>query len=199
MGGAGYAGTVADWRAACAAAATQGDARASLKTTSRLMPSAAATALFTGYYEPEIRGSRTPARRLSRRRSMACPPIWCGPIWACSIPSLQGEHISGRLDGHTLVPYATRAEIDAKASPTRAVLFYTDDPVAFFFLQIQGSGRVVFDDGSTARIAYAGENGQPYTAIGRTLIADGVADARRGFAAKHPRLADGPSGSRARR
>ena len=48
------------------------------------------------------------------------------------------------------------------------VLFYTDDAIAFFFLQIQGSGRVVFDDGSTTRIAYAGENGQPYTAIGRT-------------------------------
>ncbi|HMH66099.1 MAG TPA: MltA domain-containing protein, partial [Rhizomicrobium sp.] len=51
--------------------------------------------------------------------------------------------------------------------------FYTDDAVAFFFLQIQGSGRVAFDNGDSARIAYAGENGQPYTAIGRTLIAEG--------------------------
>jgi membrane-bound lytic murein transglycosylase A len=45
--------------------------------------------------------------------------------------------------------------------------------IAFFFLQIQGSGRVQFDDGSMARIVYAGENGHAYTAIGRTLIADG--------------------------
>jgi membrane-bound lytic murein transglycosylase A len=87
-------------------------------------------------------------------------------------PKLKGEHISGRLDGHRLAPYATRAEINAKPPPAR-VLFYTDDPIAFFFLQIQGSGRVVLEDGSNARIAYAGENGQPYTAIGRTLIADG--------------------------
>jgi membrane-bound lytic murein transglycosylase A len=43
--------------------------------------------------------------------------------------------------------------------------------VAVFFLQIQGSGRVVLDDGTVANIAYAGENGRPYTAIGRTLIA----------------------------
>jgi membrane-bound lytic murein transglycosylase A len=32
---------------------------------------------------------------------------------------------------------------------------------------------VAFKDGRAERIAYAGENGQPYTAIGRTLIADG--------------------------
>jgi len=72
------------------------------------------------------------------------------------------------------VPYADRAEIDAKGVPNAPVLFYTDDRVAFFFLQIQGSGRAVFEDGSTARVAYAGENGHAYTAIGRSLIADGA-------------------------
>ena len=86
---------------------------------------------------------------------------------------LQGEHISGKVDGGRLVPYADRAEINAKGIPTAPVLFYTDDAIALFFLQIQGSGRVVFDDGGTARIGYAGDNGQVYTAIGRTLIADG--------------------------
>jgi membrane-bound lytic murein transglycosylase A len=54
------------------------------------------------------------------------------------------------------------------------VLFYADDPIAVFFLHIQGSGRVVFDDGSKARVVYAGKNGRPYTAIGRTLIARGA-------------------------
>ncbi|HEX4860874.1 MAG TPA: MltA domain-containing protein, partial [Rhizomicrobium sp.] len=51
-------------------------------------------------------------------------------------------------------------------------LLYADDPVAVFFLHIQGSGRVSFDDGTAARVAYAGQNGRPYTAIGRTLIAE---------------------------
>jgi membrane-bound lytic murein transglycosylase A len=73
-----------------------------------------------------------------------------------------------------LQPYADRAQIETGGIANAPVLFYIDDPIAFFFLQIQGSGRVVFDDGGTARIAYAGENGQPYTAIGRTLIADGA-------------------------
>ena len=168
MGGAGYAGTVGDWRAVCAAA--QGDARSFFEKnfTPYLVDG---EALFTGYYEPEIRGRRTPDGPFQT-------PVYGvpGDLVRAELglfnPKLQGEHISGRLDGHRLVPYATRAEINAKAPPA-PVLFYTDDPIAFFFLQIQGSGRVVFENGSTLRIAYAGENGQPYTAIGRTLIADG--------------------------
>jgi len=169
MGGAGYAGTVADWRGVCAAA--QGDPRAFFQNN--FTPYVVeGDALFTGYYEPEIRGRRT-------RGGTFQTPVYGIPddLVRADLglfnPKLQGEHISGRLDGHRLVPYATRAEINAKAPPA-PVLFYTDDPVAFFFLQIQGSGRAVFEDGRTARIAYAGENGQPYTAIGRTLIADGA-------------------------
>jgi membrane-bound lytic murein transglycosylase A len=173
MGGAGYAGTVGDWRTACTAA--QGDARAFFEKsfTPYLVDG---EALFTGYYEPEIRGRRT-------RGGAFQTPVYGIPddLVRAELglfnPKLRGEHISGRLDGHRLVPYATRAEINAKAPPA-PVLFYTDDPIAFFFLQIQGSGRVVFEDGpknqSGVRIAYAGENGQPYTAIGRTLIADGA-------------------------
>ena len=170
MGGAGYAGTVGDWRSACTAA--QGDARVFFEKN--FAPYLVdGDALFTGYYEPEIRGSRT-------RGGAFQTPVYGIPGDLVRVelgqfnPKLQGEHISGRLDGHRLVPYATRAEINAKAPPA-PVLFYTDDPIAFFFLQIQGSGRVVFEDKNqtSVRVAYAGENGQPYTAIGRTLIADG--------------------------
>ena len=64
-------------------------------------------------------------------------------------------------------------EIDARP-PNAAVLFYGDDPVSVFFLHIQGSGRVALDDGSTVRVAYAGQNGRPYTAIGRALIRSGA-------------------------
>jgi membrane-bound lytic murein transglycosylase A len=71
------------------------------------------------------------------------------------------------------VPYAARAEIDTQGLANTRILFWTDDPVALFFLQIQGSGRVRFDDGASERIAYAGENGRAYTAIGRVLIGTG--------------------------
>jgi membrane-bound lytic murein transglycosylase A len=169
MGGAGYAGTVGDWRAPCAD--ETGDARAFFEKDFVPFAVSGGDGLFTGYYEPQIRGSRT-------RHGAYQTPVYGLPPDLVRVdlgqfnPRLKGEHISGKVTGHALTPYADRARIDANglAAP---VLFYTDDAIAFFFLQIQGSGRVLFDDGSTARIAYAGENGQPYTAIGRTLIADG--------------------------
>ncbi len=171
LSGAGYAGTVADWRGACAPpSGNRSDARNFFEQN--FTPFAVeGEALFTGYYEPEIRGSRT-------RHDAYQTPVYGLPSDLVRAdlglfnPRLRGEHISGRVEGHALQPYATRAQINAGGIALAQVLFYTNDPTAFFFLQIQGSGRVMFDDGSTARIAYAGENGQPYTAIGRTLIAE---------------------------
>ena len=170
MGGVGYAGTAGDWRQVCGAAS--GNARNFFEQNFTPFAVQGGDALFTGYYEPEIRGSR-------RRQGAFQTPVYGLPTDLVRADlgqfnsRFQGEHISGKLEGHALVPYADRAEIDAKGVVNAPVLFYTDDLVAFFFLQIQGSGRVVFDDGIMGRIAYAGENGQAYTAIGRTLIADG--------------------------
>jgi membrane-bound lytic murein transglycosylase A len=170
MGGAGYAGTVADWRPVCAAAS--GDARDFFARNFTAFAISGGDALFTGYYEPQIRGSR-------RRERQFQTPIYGLPTDLVRvdlgqfISKLQGERIAGKIQGQNLVPYADRAEINAKGVPNARLLFYTDDPVALFFLQIQGSGRVRFDDGATIRLAYAGTNGQPYTAIGRNLIADG--------------------------
>jgi len=174
MGGAGYAGTVADWRSACASA--DGNAKAFFEKTFTPYAVSGSDGLFTGYYEPQIKGSRT-------RHGVFQTPVYGlpGDLVRADLglfdPKLKGEHISGKVSGHALVPYADRARINEKGVDA-PVLFYTDDAVAFFFLQIQGSGRVVFEDGgpenrAMTRIAYAGENGQPYTAIGRTLIADG--------------------------
>jgi membrane-bound lytic murein transglycosylase A len=169
MSGAGYAGTVGDWRGACAGA--KREARDFFEHNFTPFAVGGGEALFTGYYEPEIRGSRG-------RRGSFQTPVYGVPSDLVRADlglfnaKFKGEHISGKLDGRALVPYADRAQIEAKGIPTAPVLFYTDDAVAFFFLQIQGSGRVVFDDGSSARIGYAGDNGQVYTAIGRTLIAD---------------------------
>jgi membrane-bound lytic murein transglycosylase A len=170
LGGAGYGGTVADWREVCARAGS-GDARVFFQQN--FTPYViAGEAFFTGYYEPEIRGRHA-------RGGAFQTPVYGLPADLVRAdlglfdPKLKGEHVSGRLKGHALVPYPDRAGIENDGIADAPVLFYTDDAIAFFFLQIQGSGRVRFEDGSLARVAYAGENGQPYTAIGRTLIADG--------------------------
>lgn len=163
-----YAGTVGDWRGACAGADFEKNF-----TPFAVSAGSDSSGLFTGYYEAQIKASRT-------KHGAFQTPVYGLPSdlvrvdLGTFIPKLKGEHVSGKVSGHALVPYADRAAINARGVPTAPVLFYTDDAVAFFFLQIQGSGRVAFDNGDSARIAYAGENGQPYTAIGRTLIAQGA-------------------------
>jgi len=174
-----YAGTVADWRAPCrdalAAGSLADDARQFFEqdfTPYAVSAGEVRDGLFTGYYEPQLRGSRS-------RHGSYQTPVYGLPLDLVTVDlgafrnTLSGEHIAGRVIGHKLVPFDTRAEIEAKGLKTAPVLFYADDPVAVFFLHIQGSGRIVFDDGTAARVAYAGTNGRPYTAIGRTLIAQG--------------------------
>lgn len=173
-----YAGRVADWRPVCNAAktATPNQARAFFET--RFMPVAitagrVSEGRFTGYYEPEISASRT-------RQGRFQTPVYGKPDDLISVdlgafrPSLAGERIAGRIENDKLVPYASRADITAHGLSHASVLFYTDDPIELFFLHIQGSGRVTFDDGTHARVAYAAQNGQLYTAIGKILIARGV-------------------------
>ena len=170
LGGAGYAGTVGDWRDACAAAQQGGAGFFTANFTPYEV--LGGDGLFTGYYEPQINASRS-------RHGAFQTPVYGLPADLVRadlgqfIPKLKGEHISGRVSGHALVPYPDRAAIDRDGIANAPVLLWTDDPVAFFFLQIQGSGRALLDDGASVRIAYAGENGQPYSAIGRLLIADG--------------------------
>jgi len=173
-----YAGTVGDWRPACDASfsADANTARDFFEQWFRPVEVSAGDAkdgLFTGYYEPEIHASRL-------HRGKYRTPVYGLPSDLISVDlgefreAFKGEHIAGRIDHHRLVPYATRAEIDGNGLRTAQILFYADDPVTVFFLHIQGSGRVAFEDGSKARVLYAGENGHPYTAIGKTLIADGA-------------------------
>lgn len=171
MSGAGYAGTAGDWREVCARAG--GDAQNFFEQNFTPFAVGTGDGLFTGYFEPEIRGSRTRGGAY-QTPVYGLPPDLVRADLGRFIPKLKGEHISGKVEGNALVPYASRAQINATGLANTRVLFYTDDAVAFFFLQIQGSGRVVFDDGTSARIGYAGENGRPYMAIGRTLIAEGA-------------------------
>jgi membrane-bound lytic murein transglycosylase A len=170
----GYGGRVADWRQACTRAG--GDARMFFErnfTPYAVRAGYVGEGLFTGYYEPQIEAART-------RHGPYQTPVYGLPADLVRADlglfdeKLAGEHISGRLDGHRLVPYPPRAAIAANGIGNAPVLMYAKDPVAFFFLQIQGSGRARLEDGSTVRIAYAGENGQPYTAIGRTLLKEGA-------------------------
>lgn len=128
------------------------------------------SALITGYYEPLLHGSWT---RTDRYRY----PIYRAPDDLLTVdlgsvyPQLRGKHVRARLDGRRVVPYYSRAEINGDGVPLAGdELLWVDDPVALFFLQIQGSGRVQLDSGEIVSVGYAEQNGYPYTAIGRVLV-----------------------------
>lgn len=125
-------------------------------------------AFATGYYEPEIEGSRTP--------QPGYVPIYRLPpdLVRCTKPD--GTTGRGRIDPTgTCVLYFTRAEIEDGALAGKGLeLAYAKDPVDLFFLEIQGSGRIRLDDGTVMRVGYAGQNGRDYVAIGRLLRDRGI-------------------------
>ncbi|HEY0521800.1 MAG TPA: MltA domain-containing protein [Stellaceae bacterium] len=177
-GGTAATGTVADWRPACAAAdaATSASARSFFETA--FQPFSAANndrraGLFTGYYEPELRGSRRSggayATPLLRR-----PPDLVSVDLGRFRPAWKGERTAGRVVDGVLAPYPSRAEISAGALAGCGLeLVWIDDPVDAFFLQIQGSGRVVLADGGAMQVGFDGQNGHPYVPIGRILAERG--------------------------
>jgi membrane-bound lytic murein transglycosylase A len=87
----------------------------------------------------------------------------------------KGQRLTGRQVDGRLVPYPTRSEIDAGALAGKgSELLWVDDAVDAFFLHVQGSGRVVMENGQLVRLGFAGRNGHPYVAIGRELISRGA-------------------------
>ena len=135
--------------------------------------SARDTGLATGYYEPLIAASRTPDAR--HRTPILGPPADLVTVDLGEVaPATKNLRLKGRLEGHRLVPYHSRAEIRALGERLPApVLFWAADELDFFFLQIQGSGLLRLPDGLSVRIGYADHNGHPYRSIGRLLIDSG--------------------------
>ena len=182
LGGSGFAGTVGDWRIACAAAErvpADNDAAVRSYFETWFQPLAARAdggseeGLFTGYYEPLLDGSREPSERYH-------VPLYGRPSDLVSVDlglfreDLKGRRIAGRIEDGRLIPYADRKEIEKGALTDRDLeLVWVDDPIDAFFLQIQGSGRVRLAEGGEIRVGYAAENGHPYYAIGRELVKRG--------------------------
>jgi membrane-bound lytic murein transglycosylase A len=128
------------------------------------------TGLITGYYQPELNGSR---ERTDRYRY----PLYAKPDDLITVelgslyPELGGRRLRGKLQGSKLTPYYSRGEIDIIDSPlVGRELLWVDDVVDLFFLQIQGSGVIKLESGENVPVGYADQNGHPYQSIGRVLI-----------------------------
>ncbi len=136
-------------------------------------PDGSNSGMITGYYEPLLSGSRTPTTRYRY-------PLYKVPEDLISVdlgdvyPELKNKRLRGRLEGNRIVPYLERGGIDHPTQPLKnKELVWVEDPIESFFLHIQGSGRVQFEDGTNMRVGYADQNGHPFRSLGRLLIDKG--------------------------
>jgi membrane-bound lytic murein transglycosylase A len=159
-----------EWRPACDAVKSwQGDAVSFFATYMDAVQVGDGKAFATGYFEPEIEGSRT-------KRAGFDVPVYGRPSDLVDVDLSQwgdqykGKSIRGKVEGNKFVLYDDRGMIDSKGLAGRApIIAWAKDPVEFFFLQVQGSGRLRAPDGSIMRIGYASQNGRDYTGIGRLM------------------------------
>ena len=166
-----------DWRTACTAALNWGSGSAVLFFASyfETVRVGDGKAYATGYYEPEIAGSR------ARLPGLDVPVYKMPPDLVRARPGDAPPLTDGRMplgrygsDG-SFTEYYDRAAIEQGALMGRGLeIAWVADPVEFFFLQVQGSGRLRAPDGSVMRIGYAGQNGLPYTGIGGLMRQRGL-------------------------
>ena len=176
----GVAGRAGDWRAACAGLPQTADAATARRYFETWFQpwqagnNGIADGLFTGYYEPELKGARRPGNGFATPL-LKRPPDLVMVDLGLFRPAWRGDRIAGRVVGGRLKPYETRAQIERGALDRfHLPLFWVADPVDAFFLEIQGSGRILLPDGGAVRVAYDGQNGQPYVPIGRLLVERGA-------------------------
>lgn len=160
-----------DWSQPCAQASgwPDGDAAAFFANQLAVVQVGDGRAYATGYYEPEIAGSRAPAPGYDTPIYKRPPDLIEGDL-GDFFPELKGKKIRGKVQGGKLVPYPDRGQIEDGALKGRGLeIGYAADPVEFFFLQVQGSGRLRLPDGSVMRIGYDGQNGREYVGIGKLM------------------------------
>ena len=138
-----------DWQTLCAYATQKPDPRAFFELLFRpVLIEDGNAALFTGYFEPELDGSRVQTARY-RYPVYAMPP-----------------------EAKRIRPWLTRRDIlSTDVMNGRGLeIAWVDDSVELFFLQIQGSGRIRLPDGNFIRVGYSGANGHLYRSIGAELV-----------------------------
>ncbi len=106
---------------------------------------------YSAYYEPTMRASR-------KKKGPYTQAIYARPPDLSAYLKRHGRYHSRKMiDGPKQVLAGRNLEL-AWA-----------DPIDVYFLHIQGHGKLVFDDGTTAYLNYAGQNRHDYRASGRLI------------------------------
>ena len=162
LGGIFELGRVGDWKKLCGIGVANGQEKQFFERWFRpyaVASSGSFDGLFTGYFVPQLRGSLRPG------------PRFRVPVYGLPNDLVKRNGQSGRLVNGQLLPYYQRADIVAGALAGKGLeLLWVDSDIDAFFMEIQGSGQVLMDDGSIRHLSFAGKNGHGYYAIGKTLV-----------------------------
>lgn len=132
--------------------------------------------LFTGYYSPVYKASL-------RRRADYPYPLYLKPsdLKVAELGEfdlrLEGEKIVYRIDKkrEEIIPYYARKQIvqEKILEGKNLELVYLKSKIDRFYLMIEGSGKIMLEDGQSFWANYAASNGRPYTSLGKLLREDG--------------------------
>ncbi len=131
-----------------------------------------AEGLLTGYFEPIVAGSRFPTPEFHvplyrRPRDLVAAGYKPGSV---AFPN-KGGRIGRRNENNELVPYHDRGAIEAGAlDGQRLEICWLRDPFDLLAIQLEGSGRVILEDGTPLRVSFDSHNGYPYSSIKRVFI-----------------------------
>lgn len=138
---------------------------------------------LTGYYHPVLSARRTKDAHFNTPILRRPHDLILVEDAGAFNPAWEGTRIGGRVAGGTLVPYFTRKEIMAGALDGRNLeIGWVEDQAEAFFMMVQGSGTLLFEDETTLTLHYAATNGHPYASIGRVLLDQGALDPARATA-----------------
>ena len=172
-------GQVGDWRLPCMQAEnrdslTDAEARRFFEQYFTALSYVTDTeGLFTGYFAPEYNGSATATEDYSY-------PLYAVPEGLKILDlgqfssALAGKSIVGEVKDGEFVPYKDRENIDKGGLDNQKLeMVWLKDPTDVFFMHIQGSGIIRYENGDRRLFGYAGKNGRAYHAIGKFLIQSG--------------------------
>ena len=129
--------------------------------------------MSTGYYEPIVHGSLKKTKEFSQALYSAPNDLVTINLkkFAKQFPKLESQQVlHGRIKNNKILPYYTRKDIDSDNKlKDRNLEIAWLDPIDAFFIHIQGSGVIEFENGKKMRIGYDNQNGYPYEALGKFL------------------------------
>jgi len=120
------------------------------------------TVLFTGYYAPVFEASAYQTQEFNA-------PLYRRPDDLATDP-VDGTPLGRRVANGAVVPYYTRAEIEASNMFDGDELVWLRNPLEAYIVQVNGSAKLRMTDGTSRYIGYAGKTDHPYTGLGQLML-----------------------------